>query len=81
MERRDCERVRSESGRQGGATAVSRPVLGWDWARPWHWDHSGEPLCGTIQKAQREGSEAAVSHLLTFPFFIPWFLRPVGFDC
>lgn len=43
MERRDCERVRSETGRQGGATAVSRPVLGWDWARPWHWDHPGEP--------------------------------------
>lgn len=43
MERRDCDRVRSETGRQGGSTAVSRPVLGWDWARPWHWDHPGEP--------------------------------------
>lgn len=42
MERRDCERVRAEPGRQGGAAAVSRPVSGWDWARPWHWDHPGE---------------------------------------
>lgn len=34
MERRGCERARAESGRQGEAAAVSRPMSGWGWARP-----------------------------------------------